>query len=356
MSGLWVAIWTVIIIFLSAFFVAAEFALMSAKRHRLEEEAQKSSAGRAALKNSSELTLLLAGSQLGITVCTLALGAITKPAVHHALTPLLQDIGLPLAVADVASFVLALFIVTFLHLVVGEMAPKSWAIAHPEASAVLLSVPMRGFMWVFRPLLRALNGAANWLVHKAGSPVVDELATGQDPDSLRHLVEHSANVGALDAGYRATLSSALDLRELTVADMVVAHDLTSVRPDSSLTEIQLASLESGHRRILVRDAGRTVGVVHVRDTLTETANGHTAADLCREALLLPADTLVATALRQMRESRSQLAIVTDAEGTETGLLSVNDIMLKLLPLHQKDAAAGAPAALSPKAAHPHPHR
>src|SRR5690606_14908502 len=119
---MWVTIWTVVIIFLSAFFVAAEFALMSAKRHRLEQAAKESAAGRAALKNSSELTLLLAGSQLGITVCTLALGAITKPAVHHALMPVLDLTGMPVAVADVVAFVLALFLVTFLHLVVGEMA------------------------------------------------------------------------------------------------------------------------------------------------------------------------------------------------------------------------------------------
>ena len=141
MGGWAVAGWTALLIVLSAFFVAAEFALMAAKQHRLEERAG-SAAGRAALRNSAELTLVLAGSQLGITVCTLALGAITKPAVHHALTPLLAAWGIPLAVADVASFVLALVFVTFLHLVVGEMAPKSWAIAHPDVvrSALVVAV------------------------------------------------------------------------------------------------------------------------------------------------------------------------------------------------------------------------
>ena len=176
MSGLWVTVWTVVIIFLSAFFGAAEFALMSAKRHRLEQAAKESAAGRAALKNSAELTLLLAGSQLGITVCTLALGAITKPAVHHAPMPLLEVTGMPVAVADVVAFVLALFIVTFLHLVVGEMAPKSWAIAHPEQSSVLLAVPMRMFMFLARPILKAMNSMANWLVRKAGATPVEQLS------------------------------------------------------------------------------------------------------------------------------------------------------------------------------------
>ena len=122
---------TVALIAASAFFVAVEFALIAARRHRLEDEAATSSSARAALRSASELSVLLAGSQLGITVCTLALGSITKPAVHHWLTPLFETWGLPYWSADIVGFVLALIVVTFLHLVVGEMAPKSWAIAHP---------------------------------------------------------------------------------------------------------------------------------------------------------------------------------------------------------------------------------
>ena len=119
-SPLAVVLVTIGIIVLSAFFVAVEFALLAVKRHRLEDAAAKSRAARAALRNASELTVLLAGAQLGITVCTLALGAITKPAVHDWLMPVFTSIGLPEVTADVIAFVLALFIVTFLHLVIGE--------------------------------------------------------------------------------------------------------------------------------------------------------------------------------------------------------------------------------------------
>src|SRR3954463_6184067 len=159
---------TVVVVALSAFFVAVEFAALAAKRHRLEEAAPRSRSARAALRNSSELTLLLAGSQLGITAATLALGAISKPAVHHWLTPLFETWGLPLVAADVVGFILALLIVTFIHLVVGEMAPKSWAIAHPERSATLLALPMRAFMGLFRPVLRALHAPANRLARRGG--------------------------------------------------------------------------------------------------------------------------------------------------------------------------------------------
>ena len=121
MSPFATTIATIVIIALSAFFVAAEFSLINARTHRLEDNA--SASARAALRSSGEITMLLAASQLGITVCTLALGAITKPAVHHALMRPLEMVGLGETAADVAAFVLALIIVTFLHLVIGERAP-----------------------------------------------------------------------------------------------------------------------------------------------------------------------------------------------------------------------------------------
>lgn len=124
MSPLVVSLITVVLIASSAFFVAVEFALIAARRHRLEDAAAGSRSARAALRSTTELSVLLAGSQLGITVCTLALGAITKPAVHHWLTPGFASWGLPGWAADAAGFVLALVIVTFLHLVVGRWRPS----------------------------------------------------------------------------------------------------------------------------------------------------------------------------------------------------------------------------------------
>ena len=195
MSGTWWAVLTTVaLIALSAFFVAVEFALLAAKRHRLADAAPRSRSARAAVRSSAELTVVLAGSQLGITACTLALGAVTKPAVQDLLTGPLTALNLPIWLADASAFVLSLLIVTFLHLVIGEMAPKSWAIAHPERSAILLALPMRAFMWLFRPMLIALNSLANACVRLVGVEPVEELATGQNPQTLRQLVEHSAAV------------------------------------------------------------------------------------------------------------------------------------------------------------------
>ncbi|WP_439031323.1 hemolysin family protein [Gordonia terrae] len=327
-----VGVVTVALIAASAFFVAVEFALIAARRHRLEDAAASSGSARAALRSASELSVLLAGSQLGITVCTLALGSVTKPAVHHWLTPLFVDWGLPYWSADVVGFVLALIIVTFLHLVVGEMAPKSWAIAHPERSAIMLALPMRAFMWVTRPLIVQLNHLANWCLKRVGVEPVDQVATGQDSDALRHLVEHSATVGTLDERYHAHLTSALELESLTVRDVVTPNDhLGVVGPTAGTDEIQTAGRTSGHLRLLVRDdaTGSPVrGVVHVRDSLSAPP-GTTAADLMRPVLVIEAAQPVYEALTSMREQRAHLALVTD-DGRAVGLITINDVLQRLL--------------------------
>jgi CBS domain containing-hemolysin-like protein len=328
---------TVVLIALSAFFVAAEFSLLAARRHRFEDRAEASPSARAALRSSSELTVVLAGCQLGITACALGLGAVTKPAVHHWLTPLLDEWGVRLWVADIAGFVLALVFVTFLHLVVGEMAPKSWAISHPETSAILLAVPVRAFMALTRPLLHALNESANWCLRRVGVEPTRQVATGQSADDLRHLVEHSANVGALDASFSAQLSGALDLQRLTVRDLLRPGRVpTAVSPDATMADVRSATRASGHLRILVGERDRLDAVIHVRDTIDEPAD-RPAGELARPVLTLDAAVPVYSALATMRESRNHLAVVTSG-GRTVGVVTLADVLQKLFPR----AVTGAP--------------
>jgi CBS domain containing-hemolysin-like protein len=318
------------LIVLSAFFVAIEFALIAARRHRLEDEALTSPSARAALRSSGELSVLLAGSQLGITACTLALGATTKPAVHYWLTPLIGNWGAPLWLADAAGFVLALLVVTFLHLVIGEMAPKSLALAHPERTAMILAIPMRIFMAFTRPVLTVLNHAANWCVRRLGVEPVDELGEGQDPDALRHLVEHSAAVGTLDQPHYRSLTRALELEQLTVGDIVSrTAGLSTVDADADATAVQRQSGRAHHQRILVRTDDSVAGVVHVRDTLRAEA-GCTAAGMMRPVLRLQADTPVYRALHTMRQTRNHLALIID-DGAVVGLITLTDVLQRLLP-------------------------
>lgn len=319
------------LIALSAFFVAVEFALVAARRYRLEEAAARSASARAALRSARELSLLLAGSQLGITLCTLGLGAVTKPAVDAALEPLLTGWGLPAAAAGVLAFVLSLVIVTFLHLVIGEMAPKSWAIAHPERSATALALPMRAFMTVTRPLLAALNSAANRCLRAVGVDPIDELNSGHTPGDLRELVAHSTTAGALDPQRRDQLITALELDSAPLRQLVrPLADTTGVAGDDTVERIRAVSRDSGHLRLIVFDGdGTPIGVVHVRDSLTRLP-ATTAAELLRPVPTLDAATPIHAALRRMRADRNHIALVQD-NGTVLGLVTMHDVIDRLLP-------------------------
>jgi CBS domain containing-hemolysin-like protein len=316
-----------LLVALSAFFVAIEFALVAARRYRLEEAAATSAAARAALRSSRDLSMLLAGSQLGITLCTVGLGAIGKPAVEELLHPLFTGLGDPWTY--VVSFVLSLIVVTFVHLVVGEMAPKSWAIAHPERSATMLALPMRAFMLLTRPVLVSLNGMANWCLRRVGVEPVDELAGGRNPDDLRELVEHSAITGALDPERRDQIVTALELDRAPLRE-VVRPEVAGVPSSADAAAIRAAARASGHLRLVVGDGdGRAVGVVHVRDALAVPATT-TAGELMRPVRRLPADLPIHDALSAMQAERNQIALV-ESDGAVVGLVTLHDLLDRLLP-------------------------
>ena len=336
MSNPWVitAI-TLAVIGLSAFFVAVEFALIAAKRHRLEDAAADSRSARAALRSSTELSVLLAGSQLGITACTLALGAITKPAVHHWITPVAETLGLPLWIADIVGFVLALVIVTFLHLVVGEMAPKSWAVAHPERSAIMLALPMRAFMFLTRPLLHVLNNAANACLRLVRVEPVDEVGQAHTPEALRQLLQHSAQAGTLEKESSEALLGALDLTRLTLDELVAGRpEPTAVGPAATAGEVREVSRHDRHRRILVRTeaAGPLSHVVHVRDVLG-LAEDALIAEAARPVTVVDGSMTVVRAFKAMREDSVQLALVERADGSHA-VVTVTDVLTRLLTTGQ----------------------
>lgn len=340
MSALTILLITIGLIVLSAFFVVIEFALLGARRHRLEEEAATSRSARAALKSVNELTMMLAVAQLGITACTFALGAITKPGVEALLEPLFTG-WMPEWVSATVAFVLALLVVTFLHLVVGEMAPKSWAIAHPELSAKVIGLPSRAFVTVLRPLLRMINAIANRLVAATGVEPVDRAAVGgQDAATIRHLVEHSAQAGVLEPQVRSQISGVLDLQTMVVETLIGSGARPStVAADASVADVQATARRTGHLRILIDDGDDdgVPGVVHVRDTLLAEAT-EPAAAFARPAYRIEAGTLVHEALTMMQADSVQLAIIM--RGTDmVGVVTLADVLRHVLPPVVASAAA-----------------
>ncbi|WP_037675453.1 hemolysin family protein [Streptomyces griseus] len=325
---------TVLLLIGSGFFVAAEFALVAAKRHRMEKAAARGQRGAgAALAGMRELSLMLAGAQLGITVCTLGLGSVSKPAISHELDPLLHRLGLPSAFSYGVAFAVAMIVVVFLHMVVGEMAPKSWAIAHPERSAMLLSPAFRGVVRVVRPLIGVLNRVSNALVRLCRVAPRDELASVHDREQLTQLVEESQRLGLISETDSELLTRSLTEPETPVGELrVPAAEITSVEGDAGVEEILRVAADSDRTRLLVREGGAVLGSVHARDALVARARGRvtSARALARPVPELGEDTTVADAIELLRARRASLAVVRDGSGRLTGIVSLDDLLARFL--------------------------
>ncbi|HEX4814017.1 MAG TPA: hemolysin family protein [Nonomuraea sp.] len=318
----------------NALFVAAEFAFVSSRRHRLEEIAATGNrlvrvAAKSAVGGGRQLSLMLAGAQLGITLCTLGLGQVTEPALEHTLAPVFAMIGIPEQLRLPISLTLALALVTFLHMVIGEMAPKSWALTHPERAALLLTFPFRAFTHLMRPLLSALNGVTNGLLRLFGVQPVNELATTRTPRQLAMLVGESGRMGLLDRAEHDLLTRALRLQaEGMERLMIPLASAAMVRPSAKATEIRAKASETAHLRLLVGSPTAVEGALHVRDALLHPEA--TAGELCHPLPALKSTTQVPEAVQAMQEARAHLALVTNPSGSVIGMVSLSDLLGELL--------------------------
>jgi CBS domain containing-hemolysin-like protein len=358
MSTTWSLLISVLLLALNAFFVAAEFALVAAKRHRLENASAAGSRGaRVALAGTRQLSMMLAGAQLGITLCTLGLGALAKPTVAHLLEPMFAAVGLPEQAAYVVAFILAICLVGFLHVVVGEMAPKSWAISHPETSAQLLAIPFIGFTTVFRPLLVTLNGLANACLRLFKVTPQDELAQVHSPEQLLMLLKTSKEHGTIADAEHELLTAMLGVQSTTVRQVMVPNSrIVAVNAEADARTVEMRSTETGRSRLAVTDTdGAIIGVVHLRDAAKVTSHGHTATarTLMTPALPLPADTSVLDAIATMRSQRSHLALVAGTTAM-IGLVTLEDLLEQVIGQFDDetdpvvDAARRAGRTISPR--------
>ena len=324
---------TVLLLIGNGFFVAAEFALVGANRPQLERAAARGSRpAAAALAGTRELSLMLAGAQFGITMCSLGLAIVTEPAFEHVLEPPLHALGVPEAGSKAVALGVALAVVTFLHMVIGEMAPKSWAIAYPERSALILALPFRAFAKVSRPVLAALNGITNGLLRLIRITPKDELDDHTDPQRLRHLLGESRRLGLIGRHDHELLRRTIAAREATVGHLVVpVTAVTTIGADATAAEVRRIATESGHSRIVVRDSGGGVaGIVHVRAAVTEPDGERRAAELAHPAPVLTEGTTVLDAVAGLRRDRAQLAVVNDAQGALAGIVTLDDLLAELL--------------------------
>ncbi|NUS71879.1 MAG: HlyC/CorC family transporter [Corynebacteriales bacterium] len=334
MSNLWALLASIGLLAANGFFVAAEFALVAAKQHRLDMAAAEGGLFARTAKNAKmELPLMLAGAQLGITLCSLGLGALAEPAIEHLASPALEAAGLPLGASHVISFILALAIVVFLHMVVGEMAPKSWAITHPERSAIILAWPFVAFTKLVRPALVALNGMANLSLRAVRVEAQGNLPQVHGASELQILLRQSREHGLLEAGQHRMLAGALRIHGAPIGSVARPRaEIVSVPSGAGIAEMEELSNSSGRSRLIVTDSdGKFVGIVHIRDVLKASlgeANVDAAA-LMAAPLRLAADTEIADAITAMREKRAQIAVVV-RDGADVGLVALEDLLEQVI--------------------------
>lgn len=327
-----------VLLALNGFFVAGEFALLAARRSRIEQlAAEGDRRARHALAGVRELSLMLAGAQLGITMCSLGLGAVAEPAVADIIADLLGEaFTLSDTTRHVIAFTIALSVVVFLHMVIGEMAPKSWAIAHPEDSSLLLARPFRAFVAMFRPLLRLLNHAANVAVRAVGVEPQDERAMTHSASDLLLLIEESAGYGGIAAQEHQLLARSLELSGLTAADaMTVRRDIVAVAADATAETIAAEAHRTGRTRVVVHegDLDHVRGFVHAKDVIRlehGTWAITPAGALARPIMVTPEHHGLEDLLLEMRTQRQHISLVVDEHGLVLGLVTLEDVIEQLI--------------------------
>ncbi|MAU84917.1 MAG: hypothetical protein CME34_24280 [Gordonia sp.] len=344
MGDLWAVLLTVVLLGGNAFFVGAEFSLISARRDRLEalEEAGKKRA-RTVIGAGERLSLMLAGAQLGITICSILLGRVGEPAVAHLIERPLHLVHVPDALLHPISFTVALSLVVVLHILIGEMVPKNIALAGPETSAMLLVPAHLMFIRIARPLIAFYNWLANISLRLMRVEPKDELASSVSPGELAQMIVESKREGLIDAEEHERLTRALQSVGRTVGEVMIPLDtLRSVSMEvdektggtgPTLGSVERAVSDTGFSRFPVRGPdGTLTGYLHLKDVLDEILDERIGPDTIigiskiRALPVIASSTLLEEATSALRRTSSHLGAVVDESGRTIGVVALADLV------------------------------
>ena len=312
---------------LNAFFVGAEFALISARRSTIEPRAQEGSRrAKTALRAMENISLMLAGAQLGITICSLLLLAVVEPAVAHLLETPFNAIGIPESLLHPIGFVIALVVVGLAHVVLGEMVPKNIALAGPERAALVLAGPLVLVVRILRPAIATLNWVANGLLRLFGVPVRDEVASAFTRDEVAGLVAESRREGLLDSSEERDASSVL-----------LPHDRLETLPVTvTPAEVESSAARTGFSRFPVRgeeDDRTLIGYLHLKDAL-EIKDVHRNRPFARGWIRPLPEVKLSSPLRSvlgtMQRSGAHMAQAVDDAGQTQGVVALEDVLEEIV--------------------------
>jgi len=331
--------WLVVLLVFNAFFVGAEFAVISARRSQIEPLAEKGSrSAKTALWAMEHATLMLATCQLGITICSLLILNVSEPAIHHLLAAPLELTGWPVAAVDAVAFVIALVLVSYLHVVFGEMVPKNLAFSLPDRAVLMLAPPLVWVSKVFRPVIVTLNWIANHVVRLFRVEPKDEAASTFTLDEVATIVNQSRIEGVLDDA-AGTVSAVVEFTDKKAKDAAVPLSALVTLPETTTaSEIERAVAKHGFSRyVIVDEAGVPVGYVHLKDVLRVAETSADAqverpipAKRIHRMVPLLETTDLEDALALMRRAGRHLAQVRDDQGNTTAVLFLEDIIEELI--------------------------
>jgi CBS domain containing-hemolysin-like protein len=335
----------------NGFFVGAEFALISVRRSQIEPLAAGQRRARTVLYGLEHLPQMMAAAQFGITICSLTLGAVAEPTLAHLLEPVFSAARMPEQLIHPVGYVLALAMVVFLHLVIGEMVPKNLAMAAPEKTALWLSPGLVGFARVFRPVIAVLGACARLILRAFRVEPKDEVDAVFTSAELTVLVEDARRAGLLDSDEQERLEDALELGTRPVTDVLLTHaELITLEPTATPREVEELTVRTGYSRFPVAAPGGGpgyLGYLHVKDVLDADAVDRPVPQrLWRPMTTLRADLPLDDALTAMRRAASHLAAVEDAGGRVLGLVALEDVLEMLVgevrdPAHRQVPAPAA---------------
>ncbi|WIM68812.1 hemolysin family protein [Corynebacterium breve] len=334
--SIWLTILLIALLLLAnAFFVAAEFSLISSRRDRLDSLVAQGQAGAKRVINATEhLSIYLAGAQFGITICSLILGKVAEPAVAHFLEEPFLSWGISPELIHPISFVLALAIITYLHILFGEMVPKNIAISGPESLAMWLTPAMDVWVKLTGPIIRFLNWIARITLRAVGVEQKDELDSTVDEVQLASMIQESSQEGLLDAEETARLAKALDTDSLSLKDVLIPMEqVRSVenRPGGiPMSDLEEAVRETGFSRFPVSGtAGALLGYIHVKDVLdlleSDEANVRIPLKRIRPLSIVEGTGTLDEALTSMHRRSAHMAQVR-LGGELVGIIALEDLI------------------------------
>jgi CBS domain containing-hemolysin-like protein len=327
--------WLFVLLAVNGFFVAAEFAIISARRSQIEPKAEAGSrSAKTALWAMEHATLMLATSQLGITVASLLILNVSEPSLHHLLE-------LPLGLAPISeqaigtiSFVIALLIVSFLHVVLGEMVPKNLSFSIPDRAVLLLAPPLVFVATVFKPIIFALNATANAIVRLFGVTPKNEATSVFNLEEVATIVAQSTKEGVL-TDRTGALNAAFEFTEKKVQDIALGLDkLVTLPEDATPADLEKAVSQRGFSRyVLLNDAGEPTGYLHLKDVIDlreDEFDDPVPPKRIRQLISIFRGTDLEDALATMRRAGVHVARVFDETGATRGVLFLEDIIEELV--------------------------